>query len=321
MARYFAGNTLATFLRSKSTVLENTTAGRFDSAYVPSCINGVANDDAGYFETPAFSAVAPPDFWLHFELYNNTGAGNRVTLFNGSTNAYRIVVSGSSTTGRLQYWNTVSAAWVDVGSTFGLSGATRYRLDLHIVPGTSMELWSDEVTSLASGSVGANPVTTIDKVRFHPGGAATAMQFSQMFAEDSDTRGKKYMQAALNALGSYTDGSGAVGDINETVVDDLTIAQLTATGNKRSYTHSGITVPSGFIIGAAVASARARVGGGTVTNAKLGIDSGATYSGGSNLGPNSQFGPINRILETDPDTGLEWLESGFDAAEIVLEAA
>lgn len=321
MARYFAGNTLATFLRSKATVAEITTAGRFDAAYVPSCINGVAGDDTGYFETPAFSAVAPPNFWLHFELFNNTGVGNRLTLFSGSTNAYRIVVSGSSTTGLLQYWNTVSAAWVTVGSSFGFSGGVLHRLDLHIAPGVSMELWSNEVVSLTSGSVGANPATTIDKVRFHPGGAATAMQFSQMFAEDSDTRGKKYMQAALNALGSHTDGSGAVGDINETIVNDLTIAQLAATGNKRSFTHSGITVPSGFIIGAVVASARARVGGGTVTNAKLGIDSGATYSGGSNLGPNSQFGPLNRIAVTDPDTGLEWIESGFDGAEIVLEAA
>lgn len=318
MTRYFAGNTLAAFQRSKATVVESTAGGTFDATYVPASI-ACPPDGAAYFDSIEFNAVSPAEFWLHFELYNNTGAGDRVYVYGpGGANGFRFDVQGSSTTGRLSYWNTVTAAWVILG-TFGIGGG-RHRLDLQVIPGVSATLYFEETTVWATGAI-PDSQTTFTRARFYGKSAGSTVYYSQMFAEDQDTRGKKYMQAILNAVGSYADGTGAVGDINETVLSDATFAQVTAVGEKRSFTHAGITVPSGLVIGAAVCNARARTGGGVVTDGKLGIDSGATYDGGANLGPGSQLEPIQRIVELDPDTGIAWTEAAFDTSEIVLEAA
>ena len=65
MTRYFAGNSLAAFSRTAPAVVEATTAGKFDSAYVPSSIK-VQNSD--YAQTPDFG---PATGTVHFRFDAN----------------------------------------------------------------------------------------------------------------------------------------------------------------------------------------------------------------------------------------------------------
>lgn len=48
----------------------------------------------------------------------------------------------------------------------------------------------------------------------------------------------------------------------------------------------------------------------------LGIESGGTTSNGPNMPLSTGVGYFSRLLETDPDTSLEWTRSGVDAAQL-----
>lgn len=317
MTRYFAGNTLAAFLRSGPTVQEVTTAGRFDATYVT---NAIIIPQGEQVDSPVFSA-SPVTLYVHFNLYTGTGTGSHLLLMNGATNAYRILVTGSSTTWQLQYWNTGTSAWVNVGASFGVSGSTLHHFDLKIVlgPSGSMELF-DNTVSIASGAVGANAATTITKY-IQPNPNVASNYLSEVMIADYDLRNSHLLQPALAALGTYTDGSGAASDVNEVTLNDATAMSLATVGHKRSFTHGGITVPGGFVIGAMVISARGRVSGGVVTDGKIGVKSGATYSASAGKSYGVSYEPRTHIIEDDPATATRWIEAGFDAAEIVLEAA
>lgn len=314
MARYYAGNSLAAFKRTHASIQESTTVGRFDSAYVASAIS-----IAGGFQVESYDFSATGTLWHHFELYSVAGTGAHLTFFNAGANAYRILVTGGSTTWQMQYWNTVTAAWVNVGSSFVVANNILYRFDLKIVMGTSMELFSAGV-SIASGSVGANAQTTITSFA-QPNPTGSAMFLSQVMGADFDTRDSRFMAAAINGNGTYTDGTGTYTDINETVLDESTSITLTSVGDKKGFTKAAITVPAGYVVGAMCISARGRVSGGTISDGKIGVLSAATYSASTGRGYGSAYEPKGSIVENDPATATRFTESGFNAAEVVVEAA
>lgn len=316
MARYFAGNSLAAFKRTHTDIQEVTTSGRFDSVFVSS---GISIPDSPYvLDTYDFNATGT--VWLHFEVYANTGNNREMlTFFNSGANAYRINKTGT-TTYQLQSWNTVGAAWVNVGSSFTLTGTTLHRIDLKIVLGTSMEIFSAG-SSLASGSVGANPVSTVTSLRLFNPSNQNGWVYSQVLIADFDTRDSRLMVPAINGNGSYTDGTGDYTSVDETVLDDSDAVTLASVGNKRSFTKAAITVPSGYVIGAMCINARGRVSGGTVTDGKIGVKSGATYSASTGRSYGSSYEPRTSIVESDPNTSAAFTQTGFNNAEVVVEAA
>jgi hypothetical protein len=313
--RYFAGNSLASFKRSSVAVTEITTAGKFDSAFVPNAI--ALPNGSDFFDTEDFNATGT--IWLHFEYYNSTGSSTNTgpMLRNGSTGIFRIIRSG--TPYFAQYWN--GSSWTTTGSSFSFATSTKHRVDIKIVLNTSYELY-DNGTLIASGSGWSGGPTTATNMRFNPINDAGIGAVSQVLISDTDTRNSRYMTAALNGdSATYTDGTGSFSDVNETVLNDSTAVVLTAVGNKKGFTKTSISVPTGYIIGAMCVSARGRVNGGTVTDGKLAVASGATYSASSGRSYASGYEPRGTIVENDPDTGTQFTQSGFNAAEIVVEAA
>jgi hypothetical protein len=315
--QYFAANSLAAFSRTTAGVVEITTAGWFNSAFVPHGIF-LPGSGLGVAESPSFGP-ATGVAWTRFDLYIRTALNDSSTLFelrNGGAALFRL----QGTTGQShltpQYWN--GSAWVS-GSTFLPGLNVLMTLTVRVTFGVSWEVFQGGV-SVSSGTMAGSPPTQATSVYFRSVGSIGAI-ISQVMVADYDIRDSKYMPATLNALsGVNTDGTGPVTNINETVLSDAESISLTTSGHKRGFTNAGITVPTGYRIAAMSVSARGRASG-AITDGKLGIRSAGTNYSGPNAGYNAGYAPKQRILPNDPATATEFTQSGFNAAEIFLEAA
>jgi hypothetical protein len=127
------------------------------------------------------------------------------------------------------------------------------------------------------------------------------------------------MHQPPNANGFYTQGTGTAADVAEAVLDDATALSLSTSGHKRTFTKPAITVPSGKVIAGAVVNARGRIGG-SITNARALVRSGATDAISSNLNYGLGFEPRSAIFEQDPSTLAAFTQAGFNAAEFGVEA-
>ena len=84
-------------------------------------------------------------------------------------------------------------------------------------------------------------------------------------------------------------------------------------------TKAALTLPSGFDIKGMVISARGRVSG-TITDGKLGIRSGGTNYSSAALTFAAAYEPRVYISETDPATGTDFTQTGYNNAEPYFEA-
>lgn len=315
--RYFAGNSLASFSRTATAIVEVTTAGRFDSAYVSSAIT-FSGSPPDYLQTPTFTATGT--IWTHYEFYYGSNLASTWTWFkfvNGATDVFQLVMSGSNL--QPQYWN--GSAWVNTGTSISFSAtSSRLVVDLKVVLNSGFELYLGG-TLVASGSGWSGGGTTVTAAQIKSasnGGASNAI--SQVMIADYDLRSSKYMAAALNGnSASNTGGTGAYTDINETVLDESTSEKVTTSTNKMGQTHAAITVPSGYIIAAMAIGARGRVTG-TITDGKLGIRSGGSNYSSTGRTYNAGYEPRVYISDTDPNTATQFTQTGFNNAETYIEA-
>lgn len=317
MAKYFAGNTLASFFRTAVTIQETTTASRFDSAFVPNSINNTASSSTDYMQTVDMGSVTGTT-WTHFECYEGSISGDYDVCiwYNGLTPCYKMSRLNSASNYRMSYWN--GSAWVQVGTTWTITVSTLSRYDVKIVNNTSFEVYLAGVL-VASGTSGFTGGTTWTNIRFYFRNS-NLIYYSQVLAADFDTRDSKYMISALNGnSATNVGGTGSYTTINETPLDETNGVSIATATNKQGQTHAAITVPSGYIVDAAVLNARGRASG-TITDGKLGFRSGTTNYSSSGRGYNAGYEPRIYIVDNDPDTATRWTQSGYNAAEVYEEA-
>lgn len=321
--RYYGGNSLAAFFRSNTAVVDGlTTAGWFDSGYVASAINVFGSSSTpNYIESPPFAATGTIHWVL--ELRANTLSGNScypIWAYNGSTNAYRLQVSTAGYT--LQYWN--GSAWISGTTVASTDPSTaRVRIAVKVVMNSEMRVYvgGTELTAAAITGITTGQTTVTRAQHWTVNSTSSNCAFSQILCADYDLRDSRFMAAALNGDSAVnTAGTGAVGTINEAVLDESTAASLTVSADKRGQTHAAITVPAGFVIGALAFAARGRVAG-TITDGKLGVRSGGTNYSSTGRSYNGGYEPRVHILENDPATATRFTQAGFNAAETYLEAA
>lgn len=318
MARYCGVNSLAGGLRNSINVLETTTAGKFDSAYVSNGIL-VGASSAEFFDTHDFFTTATGVVWFRFDYFgglsSSTGVGP--ALYNGATGVFRLV-STSGATSQFQYWN--GSAWTATGSTFSLTDSVLHTFVVQVDLTTGAFQAYQNNAPIASGSGWTGFGTQATKVRGQAmrGGGGTTM--SQIMAADYDLRDSHLMAAALNGnSATNTAGTGVYTDVNETTLDDSTAIILAAAG-KNGQTHAAITVPVGLGIAALIVAARGKVSGGVVTDGKLGVRSGGTNYSSTGRTYSGGYEPRAAIWEADPATALAWTQTSFNAAETYLEA-
>jgi len=319
MARYFAGNSLAAFGRTSTSLVESTTSGRFDSGFVDSSLTLPANV-TDFYTSATFSATGT--VWLRFDLWNNifnwsSPTGNGVSLYNGNTGIWRLIQT-SAQVWQPQYFNGTS--WVNTGTAVTASNGL-YTFAVQITLGSGFTLYLGG-SSVSSGSGWTGSATTATNVRLYGLSTTNNYAASQIMVADYDIRDSKYAKATLNGNSAANTGqaSGVYTDVNEIVLDDSTAISITTSGNKAGQTHAALTVGNGYYIAAMAISARGRASG-TITDGKLGARSGGTNYSSAALGYNAGYEPRQSILSNDPATSTSWTTSGFNSAEIYEEAA
>lgn len=322
MARYFQGNTLASFARNQIDIVETTSSVWFDSAFVSQailCPGTSAN--TGYAEA-RYNADATGNVWHHFEHRAdfNPGTNNQwiVMLNSAGVPIFRLVASGSNI--QAQVWS--SGAWVNAGAAF-VVGSTLNRFDLRYTPSTtaaSFDFYAGgSLIASASGLTQTGITANVRSVRHYGWQNSVTCGFSQVLAADFDTRDSRYRQGTINGNGALTDGTGGFADINEALLDETTAIRLTAAAQRKTFTKAAITVPAGYRIGAVQVSGRARVTG-ALTNAQASLRIGGVNYDSANLSPAAAYEPRQNIWETNPATSGDWTQADFNGAEPGVEA-
>jgi len=313
MARYFAGNTLASFRRYTSDTVESANASSFDAAYVS---NSILVPNFASIATPVLSA-AGPTVWFRMTRWGGAIIYSNLTpieVFNSTTSIFRI--RQNSSVWFAERWN--GSAWAATGSNFtvplGTSAKTiiTVRLDL----GSGFSVYSNGVLVATGSGWTGSPTTPVSALHIR---ACGDEYFSEVMMADYDLRDSHYMCKRPAGNGSYADGTGTFADVDDLPLDDINTIILPATGTRKVFTHSGITVPNGYKISAASVGVRGRVAGG-LTDGKALLRSGSTDSASTVLGLSTGFEARNRLFETDPATGAAFTQAGFNALQFGLEA-
>jgi hypothetical protein len=325
MARYFAGNSLASFSRNAVGVIETTTGAgtRFDSAFVPNALLVPSSTNAAVFAEGRLSANASGNVWIHFEHWAAGGGGATtgvwlILLNSAGVPVFRLPCLATNLL-QPQVWS--GSAWVNTGSTFTTNSALN-RWDLRFTPGNGGSFDMYAAGSLVSSGTGHSVTGVTADVRSFRLGTWSSSQdsyFSQILCGDFDTRDSRYRQATINANGALTDGTGGFADIAETVLDETTSIKLSTATNRKSFTKAAITVPGGYRIGAVNVALRGRVAG-SLTDAQASLRLSSTNYDSASLGLTAGYEPRQNIWETNPATSGDWTQTDFNAAEIGVEA-
>jgi hypothetical protein len=321
--RLFAFNTLAGAKRSSSAVVEDTTAGRFDSSYVA---NSIKVPDTRFIDTPPLfdGSSSVTELFLRFDIYGQFDVFSAVWLefynASGTKIAYLTEGAGADTIMQFDQWN--GSSFNSSTHTYSTQATGLYTVEVRLKCGASGTcdiylngtLWMTFAVNQAS-------VDNIAKVRMYTSASTTTSYYSQVMGADYDIRDHHLMSKLASGEGNYTDGTGAYTDINETVLDDTNAISLPTVGNKHSFTKGSITVPSGQHIGALIVNARGRVNGAGPADGKLLCRSSSTDSASGNKSFVAGYEPRGHVYLTDPATGISWTESGFNSAEFGLQAS
>jgi hypothetical protein len=212
--RLFAFNTLAGAKRSGSGVVEDTTAGRFDSAYVA---NAIKVPSGAFIDTPPLfdGSASVTELFTRFDIYGQFDVFAAVWLefynSSGTLVAYLTAGAGAADIMEFDQWNgsgfnssthsysaqTTGLYTVEVRLKCGASGTCDIYLN-----GT---LWMTFAVNQAS-------VDNIAKVRMYSSAGGITSYYSQVMGADFDIRDRIiWMSKLASRRGNhYTDGTGAV---------------------------------------------------------------------------------------------------------------
>ncbi|CDO36063.1 hypothetical protein [Novosphingobium sp. KN65.2] len=302
-------------LYNTGTAVETTTSNRFDGTY------GIRNAwYAGSTVSDYVSAVTPGSsglgsfttFWMAFYVYRgNTWQSGSVglELYNSSGTPVFRIYHTSNDVAQAQYWN--GSSWVNIGSSYTVSGNPLLRFDFKIVCGASGSFeWYINSSIYTSGSASMTSVTNIDEWRVRWAGGTGRWHVSECIWGDEATIGHRYCIAAPTGDGFYTAGSGSYTDVDESTTNDGDATTLTNNGDAETYTHSAMTLPSGTVKLVQV-SARVRSAATGAQNVKARLRKSSTnYDQASNYaGIGAGYTAYRARWTTDPATGSAWTQA------------
>lgn len=314
----------------------NTTSGRFDSAYVRSCVLGT-----GYGTSCALEFASVTEAWLNFRGWQAGNAGSFGTAapaaFVGvNTNAgmrFRVVAHDFSSGDRglrLQSYTGTTAtalgtAWTDA-YPLPASAATEITVYFKVHSSTgkfdvyrngSQILTYTGDTTLSSAVSGFTGFTV-----YAWDNATTYLQaFSEFIVADEDTRGMRLKRMTVDAAGGNTAWTGAYTDIDDTSVNDADGISSATTSQEVSFGTDCSASGTGTWK-ALVVSARAGKG----TSGPSTLDMGVKTTGNAAQYPANKaltggLKPVQAVLATNPYTSAAWTNSDLNAVELALRSA
>jgi hypothetical protein len=288
-------------------------------------------DTAGVLS--ATTVVTGETLWVHFEFYNlatvSYTSGEHWIIYDSSGYPwFRVSPTATSTLLQFEYNSGTgpSPVWTTVGSTWGWAGQTRYTVDLKLTLGSPHSFEFSVAGSLiTSGTFTQASFTNAALVKlvgmYSNLGSGTA--YSQILCtRDISTIGAKVKYCRATGAGTNTGWTGAYTDVNEQINSDASAESADTAGLKTTHAMTDVTVGTGSEIKSVFHWMRAKNDGTSPNNIKSVIRSGGTdYATGNLSGIGTSYGPVGARYDEDPDTGSNWTESGWNAAEAGFEAA
>lgn len=146
---------------------------------------------------------------------------------------------------------------------------------------------------------------------------------SQVIVSTQPTIGAKLYTVAPVAIGADAQWAGAVTDVNHIGINDATSISTDVVGNRQSFT---ITPPASLPVGLEIAAIRttfrgARDAASAINNVQPYFKVGGTnYNAGAAFALPTLTGATDRLIATNPATGLPWELADLTGFEIGFEA-
>lgn len=320
-------------------VLSENNGGFHDSTYAPSCL---LCGPGGFWDAVCLDAALAPvsvvggqTFYGHvgFNFTNPYANGDNMLQARDSAGFPWVAIrsNGGSPTFGLYYNSGTGGApvWTQLGANFAMAqnpGTPFQRLDLVIAIGGTgnhvATLFNKEV-QVATGAFTQAAFTNVRSMRgFAPTGGSGEF-WELAMTESQTTVGNRVAYSLPNAIGTTSGWTGVFGDVGEAVENDATTNSSNAVGQKTTYNTTDITLPSGYFIRSVFRWFRGKTDGSSPANFKSVVRSaGADYVAAANVpGIGAAYGPLPARVDTDPATGLNWTQAGFNAAEFGKQSA
>lgn len=268
------------------------------------------------------------EMWFHFRSgATNTGAerANReiMTIFNSSGVGVMRLFQNSATAPNkvLQRWN--GSAWVDIGTakTVVTSDSPTYDFQCRINATTGKFAWwvngvlQEEITGNTSYFAGA----ACDYVELAGWGATNDRRVSECIMADESLIG--WRLATLAPTGpslTNTAWTGALAEINKTVVSDATFITSATADQVETFVQANPSGPAALLSPRAViTSFRGRTPVGGIENIQHCVRIGATnYFSANETGLTTSFSNGHQeVWENNPNTSAEWTQTNLNDVE------
>ena len=320
MAVLFAGTSTADFDYVSGSIGTSTVAGDLS----PNVAEGI--NVVGDFAQVAVATQT--EIWVTYYIRNDQGS----SLSSTYTGIFMLQTLGDATgdggmyikhgQGSMTLYVHNGSSYVSQGS-FSVTNNTLYRIDVRFKidasAGAAYVYLNGELILSGTGLDTTAKITEVNAIGFYQTGPLTTSTYSAIIAADETTRGMDLIPLAITGNGTLTDWTGDYTDIDETGYDDGDFIASTTGGDQETYTFD-LTVPNGYVINSIVVSARMANYGDLVSGIKAityqsatAYDM-ATYSGIEFLPDHNQI-----ISDTNPATGLAWLEADITGGELGFE--
>jgi hypothetical protein len=325
--RYFAGTRSLIAARSSSTITYTETVGspaRFDPDYVSGAIamgqSSGANNLGLYVQMPICgprTIIADTRLCASYRIYyaSISGAsGLRVVSFitNTGISKFRVATTGTSGQCVFEYWNGSTA--VNLGNfSFPTSGTSQIVLDvLPLASGGFARLYINGTLVVGATSMPGLISDGIDRVRLHPWNGQ-AHWISEAALADFDLRPYRFGSDALNANGTYNDGTGNSSDTGD--ASFATFKGLPVVGDRFTGTAPARSLIGTEVIESVMLSMAARAVSPVGNAAALLVSGSAEPEQAFNPALTPGFELRQAYWDVDPNTGLPWTAGGYNAAQ------
>jgi hypothetical protein len=315
------------FPAGTGTMAVATGGGLFRSGYARCAISNSNTTASKFLQSLAFPAGAVTDAWITARIETGAMTTNRMAfgVSLSTTSKGLFVGSGSASTklALIKYDGTTATVLASESGT-SLAVSTIYKIDMHIASYGASATVTVYVNGVAlitfSGSVSVTGMTNFDSVSL-PGGSGFVWNTSEVIVSDTDTRGLSLATMAPNAAGDTdTWPTGTYASVNPTTINDSNVVNTNSTGADEEFNLTD--PPSGtFAVLAVKLAMRAANAAGAATNVALGLKSGGTIDSPTASTLTTVFTTYERLLATNPVTGVNFTAAEAAALQINLRSA
>jgi hypothetical protein len=169
-------------------------------------------------------------------------------------------------------------------------------------------------TQVKTAAADFSSVAAIDEVRSNFG-----YHISMMVIADEPTNGWRLLTRYPNGAGAATAWTGGFGDVDETINDDADFCNSSTNGQVEQFTQTGPAM-TGYTVRAVGVYARAKRGASGPANLQIGLRVSGTDYFSSNKALTVGYGAYGEIWETNPATGVAWVNTAIDAIQPSIQA-